>query len=272
MRAISKPVSLQWFDEVRPILASDPLSKSMTLDDLIVRRLDSKEYSYDPSTPESLRWSSDDYMLFRRNILAAFASAELSYKENPAKFPSRTMAIDFQLYKTFRDGFPVTPFEAGNEGVWEYLSIAVLPDLVLIRHRVDLESPYDESEISHSLVSPRFAGGERNAFRRIWIRSFATRDEPSLLEGVLEDNLVAIFERVRVSQNPRVAKSILRTIKHNPHNVTTGLMEATVRDLMKRIVLLMSVKSLDVLPEIELDKVISGLFEVSAAAISAAQA
>jgi hypothetical protein len=84
----------------------------------------------------------------------------------------------------------------------------------------------------------------------------------------LEDNLVAIFERVRVSQNPRVAKSILRIIKTNPHRVSSGLMESTVRDLLKRIVLVMSVKSLDVLPEHELDSLISGLFKVSADEIS----
>ena len=272
MRAISKPVALQWFDVVRPVLTLDPGAKSMTLDELIVRRLDTKDYSYDPSTPEALRWSSEDYLSFRKKVLAAFASAEVVYKEDPTKFPSRTTAIDFHLYTAFRDGFPVTPFEAGIEGVWEYLSIAVLPDLVLIRHRVDMESADDETAIRQALVSPRFSGGERNSFRRIWIRSFATRDEPNLLDGVLEDNLVAIFERVRVSQNPRVAKSILRTIQTNPHNVSSGLMESTVRDLLKRIVLVMSVKSLDVLPEHELDSLISGLFKVSADAISSVRA
>jgi hypothetical protein len=265
MRGLTRAVSYGIYAEFQEIISKESSDKTnRTLDEFIVSKLNEPSFVVDPTSPSELRWGPKEYLEFREKALSAFARAKITLEELRAKGDrktTRTRVIDIELYKLFANEFPISPFEAGVESNWEYLALVVLPDLVLERHPVkqslhdsiDFEDFEDgDLEDDRSSVLPkRFKGGERNAFRRIWIRAHAARRDLSLLEEALEDNLVAVFERTRVSQNPTIAMSVLNAMQRlrDLESDPNATFEDIVRDAMKRVVRLMSVKNLDVLPE-----------------------
>lgn len=279
MRGLTKPVASRIYrDFERLWQETEPSSRGAVIDEFILENLRSSAFVIDPMSPTQSRWNEGDYLEFRGKALAAFARAKQRFETNglDAAQNKATRLIDIELYSLFMDQFPISPYEAGTEGTWEYLSLIVLPDLVLERHPEKQSASIGEDELddedsnnSGTLTLPtRFRGGERNAFRRIWIRAFAVGSELHLLETALEDNLVAVFERTRVSQNPKVSKSALLAIAHLKSTSVTKIpkFEDIVRDAMKRTVRLMSVKSLDVLPEEALDQLLASTFRDSAKA------
>ncbi len=265
MRGLTRAVAYSVYAEFQEIISKESSDKTnRTLDEFIVSKLNEPSFLVDPTSPSELRWGPKDYLEFREKAISAFARAKIAYEELRAKGDrktKRTRVIDVELYKLFANEFPISPFEAGVESNWEYLALVVLPDLVLERHPLkqnlsgtfDFEDPEDGvlDDDTGSALPKRFKGGERNAFRRIWIRANAARRDLSLLDEALEDNLVAVFERTRVSQNPAIALSVLASMKRlrDSETDTIANFEDIVRDAVKRVVRLMSVKNLDVLPE-----------------------
>lgn len=279
MRGLTKPVASRIYrDFERLWQETDANIRGEAIDAFILENLKSSAFVIDPMSPTQARWSERDYLEFRGKALAAFARAKLRFENNGLDSAQNkaTRLIDIELYSLFKDEFPISPYEAGTEATWEYLSLVVLPDLVLERHPEKQNASIGEDELddqtsnnSGTLTLPtRFRGGERNAFRRIWIRAFAVGPDLHLLESALEDNLVAVFERTRVSQNPRVSKYALLAIAQLKETSTTKIpkFEDIVRDAMKRVVRLMSVKSLDVLPDQTLEQLLASTFRDSAKA------
>jgi hypothetical protein len=277
MRGLTKPVASRLYNDFERLLTeSKGAARGVAIDTFVIENLNSSAFTVDPMSPAQDRWTVNDYMDFRTKALAAFARAKAVFASGnlDAAQNKASRLIDIELYKLFQADFPISPYEAGAESTWEYLSLVVLPDLVLERHPMKKNETFDEDEIdqgttanSGTLALPiRFRGGERNAFRRIWIRSYAVSEDLYLLESALEDNLVAIFERTRVAQNPRVSRSALASIAalRNSTQQKIPRLEDIVRDAMKRVVRLMSVKNLDVLPIEDLEALILDTFIESA--------
>ena len=280
MRGLTKPVATRIYRDFENLLGEFATNENnVDLNDFIEENLSSTSFVVDPMSPQETRWSPTEYRIFRNKALAAFARAKANFDEQRLLGNTEVKAtrlIDLELYELFGSNFPVSPYEAGSEAIWEYLSLVVLPDLVLERHPSKRGKSFDDEDFlfesdsvnAGNLTLPtRFRGGERNAFRRIWIRANAVGHRKELLANALEDNLVAVFERTRVSQNPKVAKAALVAIDTLRASSSTKIpkFEDIVRDAMKRIVRLMSVKSLDVLPSEDLDQMVFRKFLEAAA-------
>jgi hypothetical protein len=140
--------------------------------------------------------------------------------------------------------------EASLDEVWNYITLYVAPDVANWRYPNPGNNPrYD-----------RHLGGYRNVFRQPWARGYFCSWDDALISELTEDIAVAIFERVNVASNPRVAIACLKaTYKIRLKDKNNKI----YRDALKRVVRIMSVRSLDQLPESSLQDLIDGLFDQS---------
>jgi hypothetical protein len=93
-----------------------------------------------------------------------------------------------------------------RDDMWQYLTCALLPDIVCWRWR-----QRDEKEPN----ADRFLGGVRNCLGRLWRRADVFRDERlsdpwTLVRELLEDNVTAILERPRIARHRNVARELAR--------------------------------------------------------------
>lgn len=104
--------------------------------------------------------------------------------------------VSIQLHRQLR----IHPHEASKEGVWEFFTCVLLPDVVRWRFPG-----------SGKTVEERFLGGARNVFSRLWWRAYLLSDtnQPDpyrFLKYLSEDELVQITERPLLGFNERLSK------------------------------------------------------------------
>ncbi len=127
--------------------------------------------------------------------------------------------------------------EAIRAETWQYISAALLPDVVVWRWASGTEST--------SVSEERYLGGIRNCFGRLWHRATVFWDdrlvEPGVMVGaLLEDNFVAILERSAFAVHPAQCRAVARGfLLRKPlarRADGKGLDEALLRDTMRRMV------------------------------------
>jgi hypothetical protein len=150
-------------------------------------------------------------------------------REKAAQWDQRTAVL---LYE--RMG--VTPHEASQPGVWQYLCCCAVPDVVRWRF------PGKDDKGTNA---DRFMGGRRNALGRLWWRAFVLKDPhvPSeeshnLLRSLGEDELVQLMERPAVFGNRRLVQAAARTFLAEAGKggvVRQTLMREMQRRLVRRL-------------------------------------
>ncbi|WP_156296460.1 DUF6339 family protein [Mycobacterium paragordonae] len=164
--------------------------------------------------------------------------------------------FDREVVAAILDVAPLIPAEAGEEGVWSFLSLVAVPDVALWRWPNRRER--DDYE--------RILGYPRNVFRRLWWRAFILGSAPdSAGAKVFEDEAVAILERTAIGGNRTVARMVAETQirRFEDASKRTDLM----RDVMKRIRRLHAFISFHSLSSNELKSLIEEAFDNSEAAL-----
>lgn len=105
--------------------------------------------------------------------------------------------FDRELGSALHASLAIVPSDAAHEETWNFLSTIVLPDVVAIRFP--------------SIPDPRILGGHRNVLRKVWMRQEVLGDDLSTL-GLMEDELVGLFERTALVRNRRLARMAAETV------------------------------------------------------------
>ena len=157
------------------------------------------------------------------------------------------------------DRLELAPADAGEEGVWSFLSLVVLPDVAFWRWpNVKERSDYE-----------RLLGRPRNVFRRLWWRAFCLGSDASA--QLFEDEAVAIMERPTIGGDPRVARAVagrqLRAAQDHPELSRTELL----RDAAKRFRRFTTFLTLPSMTDSELDQLIDEVFSDAVAVMQASR-
>lgn len=146
-------------------------------------------------------------------------------------------ALGLALYESLQ----ILPADASHEGTWSFLSLVVLPDVVILR----FPTMHDD----------RLIGTPRNALRRLWQRQELLGD---LMQGASrplgEDELVGIFERTALARNRSLARRLAVAVMSYEGK---GSRSEWARGLYKRVTFVTGPRLLDVLDEAEIDDLVS---------------
>ncbi|HEJ1198502.1 TPA: hypothetical protein SLU47_000148 [Pseudomonas aeruginosa] len=150
--------------------------------------------------------------------------------------------------------------EALRDDVWAFMTTVLAPNIVAWRF----------ADKSRERV-PRFAGGVRNAFQRLWVRgTILDRGEEAperweLVQQLTEDAMVQIFERASIGGNPPLAKAVAEGWLRTAEKVGRGPMEDIMRSATKVIRVKNQIIDLAYLSSEELNQVVSETFDLAAA-------
>ncbi|MBC9819736.1 hypothetical protein [Terrabacter sp. MAHUQ-38] len=145
-----------------------------------------------------------------------------------AGFPTeRPLAtFDTELPGLLGRRLQMSPAEAGRMEVWNFLTLALLPDVALWRWPSDTKDPTYE----------RILGKPRNVFRRHWWRWRILG--PDLPLRLVEDEMQQIVERpTSLGGDPRVARALAHQHLEHLHSrrvVVSGRSRKLVREKLMR--------------------------------------
>lgn len=143
--------------------------------------------------------------------------------------------------------------EALRNDVWAFLTTVMAPDVVSWRFPGESRA--------------RFAGGNRNAFQRLWIRGVALgRDKDhdnrwGLLDSLSEDAMVAIFERPSIASSKHLALAVAEEWAKTLAKVGRNQMEDVMRRAIKALRIRNQIVDLSWLESSELQQEIARIFD-----------
>ena len=183
---------------------------------------------------------------------------------NPA---SQQQAADFDAEASIvlARQMRMAPAEAAKGGVWEFLSCALLPDIVRWRFggTGNATTPIE-----------RFVAGRRNVFQRLWWRAFhlAPRvPDASQLAGLLralgEDELVQLMERPSLAGIEGLSGSIATGLLAASQTYSDLTRRQLIREAQKRFLRLSSFLSFESIAAGEIDRHVESVFEQVAASL-----
>jgi hypothetical protein len=202
-----------------------------------------EDYHLRPFTSRGI--SNEELAKFRTGVLSMAGVSNGNVKQitlKPIEFDQlfvRNCQILFQDFESI-DTF--------QSEVWSYITIRVLPDLALWRWPDNAPERY-------------FGNPERNAFQRLWHRSFILG--PELGSELQEDEAISIFERMEaLGSNKHVAVPLARRIvkyRLNRSKNEPGSSEVTSQ-VVVRLRRAMAVTNIVSLSEREIEKLIDDQF------------
>jgi DNA (cytosine-5)-methyltransferase 1 len=124
-----------------------------------------------------------------------------------------TRIADFELSVALFKGLEISPVMAAEPGLWNFLAIALVPDLVRWRFPTH-EGGSDDGTIDRWLVGSR---SNRQAFERLWWRAFFLRDPDAtdpwqVFRRLKEDDFIAIVERTNLVGYQKAVLSLARAV------------------------------------------------------------
>lgn len=185
------------------------------------------------------------------------AAKDAGYPHPPNEKKKR--AFDAASGRILHSRMNISPAEAAQAGVWQFMACVMLPELVRWR----FPGTQDGTSIE------RFLGGVRNVFQRVWWRAYILgmpdRANPyELLTLMGEDELVQIMERPNLAGSPRLALRVslefLSTVKADRNLDRMRLM----REVQKRLMRLSTFVSFDAVDESTLNNMLEQIFEEAA--------
>ena len=202
-----------------------------------------EDYHLRPFTTRGI--SNEELAKFRTGVLSMAGVSDVNVKDitlKPIEFDQlfvRNCQILFQDFESI-DTF--------QSEVWSYITIRVLPDLALWRWPDNAPERY-------------FGNPERNAFQRLWHRSFILG--PELGSELQEDEAISIFERMEaLGSNKNVAVPLARrivTYRLNRSKEEPGSSEVTSQ-VVVRLRRAMAVTNIVSLSEVEIENLIDDQF------------
>ncbi len=191
-----------------------------------------KDFVFDPVTPAARRVDDGGFLHLRLQVLKNLSDEgilDLKSQISSVKLnQEQERRFDKVVMKSIFDQLRMTLYESSKVEIWSYLTTRVLPDVAIVRF------PFAEN--ADSQVKSRLAGTDRNVFRRLHHRAVLVGGDFSLLEPLKEDNLVAVFERPRLTQDPEFVVNLLGVISRRIlSELPNSAREDAVRDFAKRI-------------------------------------
>ncbi len=124
-----------------------------------------------------------------------------------------TRIADFELAVALYEGLEINPVMAAERGLWNFLAIALVPDLVRWRFPTH-EGGSEGATIDRWLVGSR---SNRQIFERLWWRAFFMRDSAAtdpwdVFRRLKEDDFIAIVERTNLVGYQKAVLSLARTV------------------------------------------------------------
>jgi hypothetical protein len=174
------------------------------------------------------------------------------------------LRCDARIAVLLRDRMNITPHEAASDGLWEYLTCVLMPDLAVWRFR----------DAAGRTSPERLLHGRRNNFQRLWWRAYVLagalrgEDAVNLLAFLTEDDMVATLERPGLFGNLRMMRLYYAEFRRMVEGgALTAPREAVNRDAHKRLLRLVAVRALDSLPEEALRTELLGQLEQAHASV-----
>lgn len=196
------------------------------------------------------------YLDVRTQLLGIAARAQGLEEFDPnVTSPKALTEFDRLLYAQIFSILPISLYEASKDVAWAYLTVRVVPDIANWRY------PNRKNDTAYD----RHSGTPRDVFRRIWTRVYFSKESAGLLQGIGDDQAVAIFERTSIVSNPKLAMAALKALVFVRKISTDNLI---YRDAMKRVRRMAAIESLDSLPQERLDELCLGAFIQSLSEIS----
>lgn len=179
---------------------------------------------------------------WRASVLNALGDEQATDTQAAARYSAilgRTLAATIR---------PI-PADAGHDGVWSYLALDLLPDVVLKRW-----PPNSDGTLSKDRWIGAPFGRDRNYLKAAWWRwtVFGTQ----LLEGpqlLGEDELTQLTERSSLARNPRLLRIAATAVLTFDGSQRMGF----TRELVKRLTWRTGTHLLDVLSDDELHAMVS---------------
>lgn len=214
-----------YFPRLQASAAQEMLGRYATLPILGLAQLAAVENvhaDWYATAPTSSR-VSDKTLLDFQSVVRSTAS-EFGYPSKPVTVQRRRGDFDRSLAGVILDAAPMLPAEAAQQAVWSFMTLVVVPDVAFWRWR-NTAGEFDFQ---------RILGYPRNAYRRLWWRSYILGGGPAGPATLLqEDEAVAIMERTSIAGNRRLAGAIARA--HLELHADRPKREDILRDAMKRL-------------------------------------
>jgi hypothetical protein len=202
-----------------------------------------EDYHLRPFTSRGI--SNEELAKFRTGVLSMAGVSDGKVKNitlKPIEFDQLFVKNCPVLFQDFES------IDTFQSEVWSYITIRVLPDLALWRWPDNAPERY-------------FGNPERNAFQRLWHRSFILG--PELGSELQEDEAISIFERMEaLGSNKNVAVPLARRIvkyRLNRSKDEPGSSEVTSQ-VVVRLRRAMAVTNIVSLSEREIEKLIDEQF------------
>ena len=202
-----------------------------------------EDYHLRPFTSRGI--SNEELAKFRTGVLSMVGVSDGKVKDitlKPIEFDQLFVKNCPVLFQDFES------IDTFQSEVWSYITIRVLPDLALWRWPDNAPERY-------------FGNPERNAFQRLWHRSFILG--PELGSELQEDEAISIFERMEaLGSNKNVAVPLARRIvkyRLNRSKDEPGSSEVTSQ-VVVRLRRAMAVTNIVSLSEREIEKLIDDQF------------
>jgi hypothetical protein len=202
-----------------------------------------EDYHLRPFTSRGI--SNEELAKFRTGVLSMAGVSDGKVKDitlKPIEFDQLFVKNCPVLFQDFES------IDTFQSEVWSYITIRVLPDLALWRWPDNAPERY-------------FGNPERNAFQRLWHRSFILG--PELGSELQEDEAISIFERMEaLGSNKNVAVPLARRIvkyRLNRSKDEPGSSEVTSQ-VVVRLRRAMAVTNIVSLSEREIEKLIDEQF------------
>ena len=225
----------------------DSVNKGLYDDSFVTDLLNINDFTFFVSADHFPNIVSNDYLVIRNKVVKL---KELAIKRNLRNSVVNEVqakaAFDQMLYEEIKTILPITNYESGQTGIWDYLTIRVLLDVAIWR-------------FGTSSISDRFVGlnRSRHTFARWWFRrTIAEEAEVEPNYQLLETEWETVFERPSLCWNPNIANACLRVIHETKGNMPSSYKDKYQgppnRIWIKRIMRLTSQSTLDAFEEDEL--------------------
>lgn len=197
--------------------------------------------------------------------LVAETVAELTAIAKRFGYPGRASdkqksAFDVEAAKWLAGYAQLASPELLRDDTWSFLSCVMLQELVVWRYS--------------ARQRPRFAGGVRNTFQRLWMRArtldlgeMAGERRWKLLEDLSEDAMVQIFERASIASNAVLTRAIATGWIHTSELIGRERMEGVMRRATKLLRLRNQIVDLSYLAPEDLENEIAHAFARSSEGI-----
>jgi len=183
---------------------------------------------------------------------------EVAKRAGYPKPPSRAQAAEFDTEVSIRltEIANTDNGEFHRDDVWACIATVLLPDLVIWRFSLEARE--------------RFHGGIRNAFQRLWLRGRILDrgeghpDRWELLRSLTEDALVQITERPSISSSKLLSIALAEGWLSASRKYGVGKMEDLMRKVTLQVRLQNEIQHLPSMPPVELEGLLSQLFDDAA--------